>query len=131
MISVSELHVLDIRGLLALRALHDVEGNLLAFLQGLEAIHVDRGEVREEIFAAIVRSNEAKTFCVIEPFDGTECHVCYFPTKNEQITGLPDSLFELNDPVLMATSMQLESKHTGFLPRLNIVVNKFRWRSAA
>jgi hypothetical protein len=54
-----------------------------------------------------------------------------FIQKTNKFLGLPDSLFELNDPVLMATSMQLESKHTGFLPRLNNAVNKFRCRSAA
>ena len=37
--------------MLALRALSHFEGDLLAFLQRLEAAHVDCGEVREQIFA--------------------------------------------------------------------------------
>ena len=65
---------LDVAGLLALRALRDFEGDLLAFLQRLESRHVDRGEMREEIFATAVRSNKAETLRVIEPLHGTCCH---------------------------------------------------------
>src|SRR6185436_9586446 len=50
--------VLDVRRLLALRAGGDFEADLLAFLEGLEALHVDRGEVREQIVAAVIRSDE-------------------------------------------------------------------------
>jgi hypothetical protein len=65
----------DIRCLLALRALRHVEGNLLALFEGLESTHGDRGEMGEEIFAAIIRSNEAKTLSVIEPLNCTSCHI--------------------------------------------------------
>ena len=91
---------LDVGSLLALRALHDVEGNLFAFLESLETIHVDGRKMGEKVFATIVRGNETKALGVIEPFHSADCHICYFPTKNEQIPGLPDSLFELSDPVL-------------------------------
>ena len=80
MISVSELHVLDIRSLLALGALHDVEGNLLAFLEGLETTHVDGGKMSEKVFAAIFGRDETKAFGIIEPLDSTDCHVCNFLT---------------------------------------------------
>jgi hypothetical protein len=65
----------DIRRLLALRALRHVEGNLLALFKGLESAHRDCGEVREEIFATIIGSNEAETFGVIEPLHCTSCHI--------------------------------------------------------
>ena len=51
---------LDVRGLLALLALGDVEGDLFAFLQCLEPVHGDRGEMREQIFAAVVGRDEAE-----------------------------------------------------------------------
>src|SRR5574343_1097094 len=54
-----------------------------------------------------------------------------FLQKSNKFPGLPDSLFELNDPVLTAIPIQLEAKHNGFLPPLNYVVNKFRCRTAA
>src|SRR4030095_9408487 len=38
---------LDVARLLALRALGDFEGDLLAFLERLEPRHVDRGEIAE------------------------------------------------------------------------------------
>jgi hypothetical protein len=36
--------------------------------------------VCEEIFAAIGRGNETKAFSVVEPLDGTSCHVESFLT---------------------------------------------------
>src|SRR6185436_4192310 len=66
--------VLDVRRLLALRAGGDFEADLLAFLEGLEALHVDRGEVREQIVAAVIRSDEAVALRVVEPLDGASCH---------------------------------------------------------
>src|SRR5664279_1614244 len=73
---------LDVAGLLALRALRDFEGDLLAFLQRLESRHVDRGEMREEIFAASIGGNEAETLRIIEPLHGTCCHFCNSLNKN-------------------------------------------------
>src|SRR3954471_14312284 len=46
------------RLLLAFVTLRDFERNLLPFFQRFEAGHVDRGEMREQIFAAAVRCNE-------------------------------------------------------------------------
>jgi hypothetical protein len=105
--------------------LHDIEGNLLTFFEGLETAHVDGGKMREKIFAAIIRSDKAKTLGIIEPLDGTECHVCNFHTRNEKFTGLPDSLFELSDPMPEAPLMQRESKHKRFLPPSQYRVNNF------
>jgi len=71
----NRLRCLDIGSLLALGTLNDVEGDLLAFLEGFETAHVDCGEVREQVFATIIRSDEAKTFCIVEPLYSTVCHV--------------------------------------------------------
>ena len=64
----------DFLGLLALRPLRNVETDLLTLFEALEALHVDRREVREEVFAAVVRGDEAVTFCVVEPLDRAGCH---------------------------------------------------------
>src|SRR5688572_12031756 len=66
---------LDVVGArLAVVAGADFERNLLAFLQRLEPVHVDRRKMREEIFAAAIGSDESETFCIIEPLDCTGCH---------------------------------------------------------
>jgi hypothetical protein len=50
----------------------------------------------EEIFAAAVRSNEAKTLRVVEPLYSTGCH-CYVPLHSKK--GLsPDIVFDLKAP---------------------------------
>ena len=40
--------------------LGDVKADALAFLQGFEAIHVDCGEVRKQVFATIIRVMKPK-----------------------------------------------------------------------
>ncbi|ABV12294.1 hypothetical protein CKO_01153 [Citrobacter koseri ATCC BAA-895] len=58
-------------------AVLNFELNVLAFSQGFEAVTLDSGEVYEHIFAAISRSNEAKTFRLVEPLNLTFnlCHL--------------------------------------------------------
>ena len=68
------LSSLDVGSLLAFRALRDFELNFLTFFEGLETVHVDCGEVREQIFAAVIWGDEAKTFGIIEPLNCTCCH---------------------------------------------------------
>jgi len=51
---------LDIRRLQAFGAALHFELDFLAFLQRLEAVHLDRGVMREQIFAAFSRGDEAK-----------------------------------------------------------------------
>ncbi len=70
----AKLGGLDVGGLLALGALHHFEGDLLAFFEGLEAAHIDRGEMREQVFAAVIGSNETETLCIVEPLNSTVCH---------------------------------------------------------
>src|SRR3546814_110607 len=57
-------------GLQALLALHDLERDLLAFLQRLEAAALDRAEMDEQVLAAF-RGDEAEALGVVEPLDGT------------------------------------------------------------
>jgi hypothetical protein len=65
----------DICCLLPFRATRDVEGNLLAFCERLEALSLNSGEMGEHVFAAAIRGNETKAFRAVEPFNGTNCHV--------------------------------------------------------
>lgn len=81
---------LDVRGLLALLALGDFERYFLTFFQRLEAVHLYRGEVREKVFATVIRSDKTVTFRVIEPFHRTSCHNACLDRKAD---GLRD-LFE-------------------------------------
>jgi hypothetical protein len=69
-----ELSGLDVGSLLAFRALRDFELNFLTFFEGLETVHVDCGEVRKQILAAVIWSDEAETFGIIEPLNCTSCH---------------------------------------------------------
>jgi hypothetical protein len=75
---------LDVGSLLAFRALRDFELNFLTFFEGLETVHVDCGEVCEQILAAVIWSDEAKAFGIIEPLNCTCCHKRTF--KYKQIT---------------------------------------------
>jgi hypothetical protein len=65
---------LDVCCLFALGTSGDVEGDALAFLEGFEAAGVDCRVMREEILATIFRCDEAKAFCVVEPFNCAGCH---------------------------------------------------------
>ena len=68
------LSSLDVGSLLAFRALRDFELDFLTFFEGLKTVHVDCGEMREQILAAVIWSDEAKTFGIIEPLNSTCCH---------------------------------------------------------
>src|SRR6266540_2795456 len=64
-----ELDRLDVRRLEALRALHDVELDPLAFSQGLVALTGDRGEMDEHIVLTLAL-DETITLLVREPLHG-------------------------------------------------------------
>jgi len=49
-------------------AIFDGEGNLLTFIKSFVAVALDCREMYEYIFAAIVWSDETKTFIRVEPF---------------------------------------------------------------
>ena len=44
--------------------------------------------VDEDVLAPVL-GDEPKALRIIEPLDGTECHVCNFHTKNKKIDGFP------------------------------------------
>jgi len=46
--------------LLAFGALRDFELDLLTFFESLEAVHLDCGKMREQIFAAVIRMIKPK-----------------------------------------------------------------------
>src|SRR5262245_34764611 len=56
----SGLHRLDSRSLHALRAARDFVADLLLFLERLVAAALDLGKMREHVFAAVVRGDEAE-----------------------------------------------------------------------
>jgi len=103
---------LDIGCLFAFGALGYFERNLLSFLEGLEPPHLDRREVREQIFTAVIRRNEAITLRIVEPFHGTCCHIAV-PLINkklpEKISG--DCLSFKDAYGKTGTAIELEAKH--------------------
>src|SRR5512139_3838411 len=74
-------HDLDVRSLLALGASRHFEADALVFLQGLEAAGVDCGEMCKEVFAAVIRGDEAKTFCIVKPLNSTRFHLVSYLSK--------------------------------------------------
>ena len=58
---------------LAILASRHVELHSLAFIEGLEAVHLDLREVDEEVFAIVLR-DEPIAFLGVEPLHGTFCH---------------------------------------------------------
>ena len=69
-----ELNRLDCCSLLAFGAHLHVEVDLLALLQRLEAASLNFGEMREQVFAAIIGSDEAEALRIVEPLNCTCCH---------------------------------------------------------
>src|SRR4029077_18995057 len=65
---------LDVRSLLSFRALRDFKLDLLSLFERLEAAHLDRGEVREQILTTVIRSYKAITLGIIEPLHRTCWH---------------------------------------------------------
>jgi hypothetical protein len=60
----------DALGLETLGALADFKFDQLAFVQGFIAVHLDRGEVHENIFTGLAL-NESVPFGSVEPFHDT------------------------------------------------------------
>jgi hypothetical protein len=109
------LDSLYIGGLLAFRPLGHFERNFLPFFEGFESAHLNRREMRKQIFTAVVRRNEAIPLRVIEPFHSTCCHIAV----PYSLKKLPENrfrrLFEFqgrtrqNDRT--GTAIKLEAKH--------------------
>src|SRR5206468_2085425 len=64
----------DVRGLGTLWPLDDLELHTLAFGEGLEAVHRDRGEVDEDVVPSFAL-DEAVALLVRKPLDGALLHV--------------------------------------------------------
>jgi hypothetical protein len=60
----------------ALGALDDLERNLVAFVQRLEAVSRDGRKVHEHVLAIVLR-DKTKPLAVIEPLHYTVCHSCF------------------------------------------------------
>src|SRR3954462_15459843 len=70
-----ELDLSDVEGLRALVAAADLEVHLRAFLQRTKAVAVDVAVVDEKVLAPVLRGDEAEALVVVEPLDGSSCHV--------------------------------------------------------
>jgi hypothetical protein len=73
------LDSLDVLGLEALGATHDVELHALTFLERTEAVCADCGEVNENIFVVALTGDEAEALCVVEPLNCALFHVTGIP----------------------------------------------------
>jgi hypothetical protein len=62
---------LDVRRLLAFWTSGNFESYFLVFSQRFETRRIDSREMREQVFAAIIRGDETETFCVVEPLNST------------------------------------------------------------
>lgn len=71
----------DLLSELPLGALHQFIGNLTALLQCLEAFHLDRREVRENIHSATFGFDESEPFGVVEPLDSAFGHDAWPPQR--------------------------------------------------
>jgi hypothetical protein len=69
------LFSLNVGSLLAFGALRYFKADLLAFLERFETVHVDCGKVSKQINATIIGRNKTEAFCVVKPFNCTDCHV--------------------------------------------------------
>jgi hypothetical protein len=79
-------HFHDIGGLRTLGAVFDCEFNLVAFIQGLVTLHLERGKVDEDVFAALAR-DKAKAFRRVKPLDrtlDTFCHTVATPLPGKK-----------------------------------------------
>src|SRR4029079_1676363 len=65
----------DVHGLRSLVAALGVVGDLRAVRERLEAVGVDAGVVDEEVLATVIRRDEAEGLVVVEPLNGSGCHV--------------------------------------------------------
>jgi hypothetical protein len=80
----------------------------LTFFEGLETVHVDCGEMREQVLAAVIWSDEAKTLGIIEPLNCTCCHKKNFQIKTNHTSHKGKKLLAPSSP---ATSYQQVDKY--------------------
>src|SRR5262249_17318683 len=68
--------LLDVRRLLALRAIDNFELHLFPFAEGLEAVALDRREVDKNVFATLA-SNKSIALAIVKPLDRTSWHATF------------------------------------------------------
>src|SRR4051812_17762121 len=76
-------------GLRTLLALDDLEGDPLALVEALVAVHLDGRVVDEDVLAA-VDGDEAEALLGVEPLHGALCHVCSHVSCVRTIPPLPE-----------------------------------------
>jgi hypothetical protein len=69
----------DVRCLKALRALGDIELDLLTFSEASEPLRLNRGVMTEHIFTTAILSNESVALRIVEPLHSTSCHSLLIP----------------------------------------------------
>ena len=75
-----------VAGLRTFLTVHYFELNLVAFLQALVSVIVDRAVMHEHIRVAILTANKAEAFGVIEPLHGSfQSHVVFLRAKPHSI----------------------------------------------
>src|SRR4051812_19023608 len=86
------LRVANVLRLQALRTARHLEGHLLAFGEGAEPVHLDRGVVAEHVFSALILHDEPKALRIVEPLHSTSCHVSTVLTFSSPWRKFPGSL---------------------------------------
>src|SRR6185369_6878409 len=64
----------DVAGLRSLGTLRSLELDVVAFFQRFESSSLDRAEVHEQIFSAVIGSDEPESLCIVKPLHSTLCH---------------------------------------------------------
>src|SRR6476646_1608095 len=83
--SLSRSERADVLRLRALRALGDVELDLLVLVQRLVAVGLDGRVVHEDVVAAVLLRNEAETLLGVEPLHGALSHVLVTPVIGTRV----------------------------------------------
>ena len=78
---------LDVGGLFAFRAIYDIKAHTLVLSQCAKALGVNLREVREYVVSALIWSDKAKTFGVVEPLNGTSCQFVHSSKRAVKIKG--------------------------------------------
>src|SRR6478735_5265030 len=82
--SVSRSERTDVLRLRALRALGDVELDLLVLVQRLVAVGLDGRVVHEDVVAAVLLGDEAEALLSVEPLDGALSHCSLLLSRGER-----------------------------------------------
>ena len=77
----------DVASLGALLALGRLELDARTLGEGLEALARDRAEMDEDVLAALIRGDEAIPLRVVEPLNGSGCHICTPPLEALNVLG--------------------------------------------